>query len=98
MSISNAEIDAGLWFAWKMGLPLQVNGQSIAVDDDIGQAVQARLGPAGEPMDLAALDLEDDAMGRIRLAMWTALAMARAAHALAEIGAKTGLLPSPAAA
>ena len=79
-------------------MPLRVNGQLIPVADDIGQAIQARLGPPSEePVTLPALGLDDDAMGNVRLAMWTALAMARAAHALAEIGAKTGLLPTPAA-
>jgi hypothetical protein len=34
-------------------------------------------------------------MGRLRLAQHCTFAMARAAHALDQIGARTGLLPSP---
>jgi hypothetical protein len=96
--IASRDVDLGLWAAWKLRMPLRVNGHLVPVDDDIGQAVQARLGqPSDGPVDLATLGLDDDAMGSVPVAMRCALAMARAAYALAAIGAKTGLLPSPAA-
>jgi hypothetical protein len=82
-----SDIDTGLWIAWKLKLPLRVNAQLITVDDDIGQAAEARHAPAGsdEPDAL-------DSMDRLRLVQHMAFAMAKAAHALGEIGAKTGLL------
>jgi hypothetical protein len=43
-------------------------------------------------VDLDALDLGDDAMGRVQLAQWCAFLMELASRGLADIGAKTGLL------
>jgi hypothetical protein len=48
--IASRDVDLGLWAAWKLRMPLRVDGQLIPVDDDVGQAVEARLGqPSEEP-------------------------------------------------
>jgi hypothetical protein len=38
--ITSRGVDLGRWVTWKLGMPLQVAGQSIPIDDDIGQAIE----------------------------------------------------------
>jgi hypothetical protein len=93
----NDPVDLGLFVAWRLRRPLRVNGVDIPIDDDIGRAVEARLGFGGAGgADMPALDV--DPLGDYQKAQHFAFWMATAARALAEIGDRTGLLPSPAGA